>query len=129
MEGRGSVILDYIKYSMENIAFAAMINNDTVEELACANARLTDTVQISQGDNYKYITMLGLCKPTNARDVCDNKPNYYPEGYCWLHGLKVCLDHNIVNCNIPQAGHKQEANRDNNIEGKKWNENWTYKSK
>ena len=60
---------------MDNLVFAAMINNDIVEELACANARLTDTVQISQGDSSKLITMLGLFKPTKARAIGENKTN------------------------------------------------------
>ena len=71
MEAHGSGILKEIKYSMENLAFAAMTKNDIVEELTCVNARLTDTVRILQGDNAKLITMLGLCKPTNVGGVGD----------------------------------------------------------
>ena len=65
--------------------------------------------------------MLGLSHPTRSGAVSDDKPNWYPEGYCWLHGFKVCLDHNRGNCGIPRARHKKEANRANIMRGKMWN--------
>ena len=75
------------------------------------NACLTDTVHNLQGDNYKLINMLGLCKPTNTGTFGDDKPNWDPEGYCWLHGFYVRLDHNIGNCDSPRPGHKKKVNR------------------
>ena len=124
MEAHRFGISEEIRDAMQNLAFAKMTKNDIVEELNRTNARLTETVQILQGDNDKLITMLGLCHTTNAGSVVDEKPDWFLEGYCWLHGFKVCLDHNRGNCGSPQSGHKKEANRANIMGGKMWNEKW-----
>eukprot|EP00804_Cyclotella_cryptica_P023498 CCRYP_012117-RA/>CCRYP_012117-RA protein AED:0.24 eAED:0.24 QI:0/0/0/1/0/0/3/0/464 len=131
--------------SLDNLANAAIQKNDTVKklvltnnQLAAANATLTDHVTRLQAQNTTLLNLLekqarGGPSGVKVSSPTDNNNVWDPSGYCWTHGFKVKKGHTSKTCKTRSAGHQKGAIRQNIMGGSQANgtpagKNATYNS-
>jgi hypothetical protein len=110
--------------SHDNLANAAIQENDTVEKLVTAKEKLRKAL----ADANAAITQLCLPNPPNppnplstpsrssTNNLCPShwsavKPDWDPTGYCSKHGFKVKLVHSRATCTHQQDRHNTAATR------------------
>ena len=107
--------------SLDNLTNAALQKNDTLERLVIANECLAKVL----ADANAVIACLRL--PTLAPSTSGNsseRPEWDPQGYCWLHRWKVKRGHSSATCANQKAGHDTTATRVDTKSGSMANKVW-----
>jgi hypothetical protein len=116
--------------SLDNLANAIIQNNDTVEKLVTANAKLAKALANAN----TAITGLHLSNPPNTpnplatpsrsstNNHCPshwsaNKPDWDPTSYCSTRGFKVKRGHSSATCTHQQDGHSQHCSHPTQSQG------------
>nr|ACA60896.1 gag protein [Thalassiosira pseudonana] len=123
---------DQLVTSLDNLAYAAVQKNDTIEKFIETIKQQQDTIHKLQAQNGEL--MMKLLGGQSAADTGDKKGGttggthaWDPSGYCWTHGYKVKKGHNSKTCKTRGEGHQESATRSNIMGGNEANKNWVAK--
>ncbi|EED89749.1 predicted protein [Thalassiosira pseudonana CCMP1335] len=106
---------DQLVTSLDNLAYAAVQKNDTIEKFIETIKQQQDTIHKLQAQNGEL--MMKLLGGQSAADTGDKKGGttggthaWDPSGYCWTHGYKVKKGHNSKTCKTRGEGHQETVN-------------------
>eukprot|EP00970_Alexandrium_tamarense_P006376 scaffold1087_cov138-Alexandrium_tamarense.AAC.2 len=123
---------DQLVTSLDNLAYAAVQKNDTIEKFIETIKQQQDTIHKLQATNGEL--MMKLLGGQSAADTGNKKGGatggthaWDPSGYCWTHGYKVKKGHNSKTCKTRGDGHQESATRSNIMGGNEANKNWVEK--
>ena len=120
---------------LENLENTSVQNNDTVERHVISNSSLSASLAARDTEIARLLTVITNLSTGGGGDGGGgggiNNGNatgapWYPIGYCWTHGFKVCVDHSSAMCNKRKDGHDTHltAKRGDIQGGCEWNKNW-----
>ena len=123
---------DQLVTSLDNLAYAAVQKNDTIEKFIETIKQQQDTIHKLQAQNGEL--MMKLLGGQSAADAdakrggtTGEKHAWDPSGYCWTHGYKVKKGHNSKTCKTRGEGHQESATRSNIMGGNEANKTWVAK--
>ena len=100
--------------ALDNLENAAVQKNDTVEQLVISNLYLSASLAVRDTEIDRLLTVTtnlstwGGGSGGNGSGINSGKSTgapWYPIGYCWTHGFKVCVDHSSAMCNKHKDSH------------------------
>lgn len=112
---------DNMYNAIANLATATQSDRDTVTKLQTAITKLTQQLT-AQAQTISKLQTNGTTGTRNSgiNNRTGGNPNYVPTdrgSYCWSHGYLVHARHTSGNCRNKKDGHKDDATRENNMEG------------
>ncbi len=118
--------------SLNNLAYAAVQKNDTIEKFIKTIKQQQDTIHKLQAQNGELMMkLLGGQSAANAGEKKSGTTGgthaWDPSGYCWTHGYKVKKGHNSKTCKTRGEGHQESATRSNIMGGNEANKTWVAK--
>jgi hypothetical protein len=118
--------------SLNNLAYAAVQKNDTIEKFIETIKQQQDTIHKLQAQNGELLMkLLGGHSAADANAKKSGTPGgtpvWDPSGYCWTHGYKVKKGHNSKTCKTRGEGHQESATCSNIIGGNEANKTWVAK--
>jgi hypothetical protein len=116
--------------SLDNLANAALQNNDTVAKLVTANKKLAKALANANATIARLRLLPPAAAPTGRPNDCPShwSPvilNWDPNGYCSSHGFKVKRCHTSATCAHQKEGHNATATRSDTKGSSEANKNWT----
>ncbi len=121
--------------SLDNLAFAAIQKNETVEKLIEMNAQkdktiaaLTTSLTAEKATSSKLLDIISRAglKSTQQTSTTNNTASsrWDPAGYCWTRGYRVTKGHTSATCKNGKPGHQVGATRNNTMGGSADNKSW-----
>ena len=101
--------------SLDKLTNEAVKKNDTVKKLVMSKNTPTEYIASLQAQSLnlmKLVRNLTAGPPAVATRVNprkDQKPPWYPIGYCWYHGYTIHTGHNSETCTTRNPGHDTTA--------------------
>jgi len=121
--------------SLDNLAFAAVQKNETVEKLINMNAQkditiaaLTTSLTEEKATSSKLLDIISRAGLTSKQQTSTTNntasSRWDPAGYCWTHGYRVTKGHTSATCKYGKPGHQVGATRSNTMGGSADNKSW-----
>eukprot|EP00804_Cyclotella_cryptica_P023348 CCRYP_000481-RA/>CCRYP_000481-RA protein AED:0.56 eAED:0.26 QI:0/-1/0/1/-1/1/1/0/407 len=121
--------------SLDNLAFAAVQKNETVEKLIEMNtqkdktiAALTFSLTAEKATSSKLLNIISRAglkvAQSNSTTNSTASSKWDPTGYCWMHGYRITKGHTSATCKNGKAGHQVRATRANTMGGSEDNKSW-----
>jgi hypothetical protein len=121
--------------SLDNLAFAAVQKNETVEKLIEMNAQkditiaaLTTSLTEEKATSSKLLDIISRAGLTSKQQTSTTNNTaslrWDPAGYCWTHGYRVTKGHTSATCKYGKPGHQVGATRSNTMGGSADNKSW-----
>eukprot|EP00804_Cyclotella_cryptica_P006017 CCRYP_000256-RA/>CCRYP_000256-RA protein AED:0.40 eAED:0.40 QI:0/0/0/1/0/0/3/0/362 len=110
--------------SLDNLAFAAVQKNETVEKLIEMNAQkdktiaaLTTSLTVEKATSSKLLDIISRAGLKSTQQTNTASSRWDPAGYCWTHGFRVTKGHTSATCKNGKPGHQVGATRSNTMGG------------